>query len=138
MFEMSRTLLTVVAVWSLVASPGLCRGGWLTACCEHETTIGFSAGEGGCEDPDCRCPVKEQPKEPTNGRHCAPCAAVCAGLFKPGDDTSVMIDGGMPAQAIVPAYADLIRHASARRVLESSPGGRQRLPFPRSDIPLLI
>ena len=59
MFEMSRTLLTVVAVWSLVASPGLCRGGWLTACCEHETTIGFSAGEGGCEDPDCRCPVKE-------------------------------------------------------------------------------
>ena len=144
MFAMLRAFLTVTAVWSLVASPVLCRGGWLRACCEHETTMGDSAdagramSRGGCEDPDCGCPVEERPKEPVDDRECAPCAAVCAGLFKPGDDTSVILDGSEAALATGTVHDDLIQQASVRWMLAFSHTGRQRLPFPRSDIPLLI
>ncbi|MGD2110340.1 MAG: hypothetical protein PVI86_13245 [Phycisphaerae bacterium] len=136
---MSQTVVKQMMMLLLVGPPVLCRAGVLVECCEHEQAEpAADATRSSCCDCDedhgsntgGRPPAREAP------RKCGGCVAVCFGVTKPSDDSaSAILVGWALLHLCVASESPLpqqtIRHCDGPRHL-------QNLPFPPSDIPLLV
>lgn len=129
-------------VFLLVGPPALCRAGVLVACCDrdpvHESDRSQSAN---CcpGDDECRLqsPCDEAPSEPTSDhRTCDRCAGVCAGVARLSDD----ISADLPCDFLPLMSLGMSDLTSASKPLVTHPILLQvpRIPFPASDVPLLI
>ena len=129
---MKQTLASLMAFWALVAAPNLCRAGVLVACCDHAPKR-----EASQEVSDGCCDEGESANLPQN-RDCGSCVIVCDTIAKPPD-------GGQQAGMELPAaVADMVCFCIEPSDLQAPafraalPVSGIDLPFPHSDIPLLI
>ncbi len=130
---MKQTFASMITLWALVGAPNLCRAGVLVGCCQHapERDMAPVAAVGWCNE--------GEPKNLPENRECGSCANVCNTIAKPpdGGDQAAM---EFPAAAIVSVVSVSVetlalRDPAPRIDLSVS---RIDLPFPPSDVPLLI
>ncbi len=129
-------LATIAALWALIVAPSLCRAGLLTACCfpgERPTEMQAS-GDECCKHTE---PLSTPAPSP-EPRRCDSCAHICDATVKAPDDSG-RFDGcqlitvsyeALPAQS--PTLGTWASSAASVAVLDTN------LPFPPSDVPLLI
>src|SRR5688572_18367344 len=131
---MADKLACVTAIWALLVAPGLCRFGLLQACCVPVP----SHDEAAAATDDCckkeHAPAPEKPKP----RDCGSCAHVCdAAVQAPADDHPIDL-----AQALLfPAVHDTAAQTPLSPYvlgLDGAVVSKVELPFPQSDLPLLI
>ena len=138
MFPVSVRLIMICL---LVGPPALCKAGVLTSCCErgsHEVTS--------CADDSPCCDGYDwiadkgndqgSPGQDSKHRSCGQCADVCAGPAKTCDEARVE----SPFQLIL-HFSDYLEFASSGSFFKYSranPSQMPKLPFPASDVPLLI
>lgn len=129
-------LATLTALWALMVAPNLCRAGLLTACCfpSDRPTQARASGDDCCNHTEPQSAPTPKP-EP---RKCDSCAQVCDATVKTPDDSGrlssclfISADHEAPSTEI-PILGEWTRSVAAGVVFETD------LPFPRSDIPLLI
>lgn len=132
---MSRLTL-IVAVWSFVVAPALCRAGALAACCTHEPAPSA---------PVACCPSHEtSPADPpadsgTPPRKCGSCADVCKGVTKPDEHRDLAALGEQLAQCSSPPLDVLMTVCAVlRRPAHDCLIFGPDLPYPASDLPLRI
>jgi len=130
---MKQTFASLMTLWALVAAPNLCRAGVLVACCQHapERDMAATAAVGCCDE--------GEPKNLPENRDCGSCANVCDTIAKPPDG------GDQPGMELPVA---LVVNVVFVRIEPWSPQGATShidlpvsgvdLPFPPSDVPLLI
>ena len=137
---MMRGLLKLAMVWLLVAPPALCRAGVLADCCEDQQTETSTAA---VKHPCCRESTggcKEEQSSPHRvpdpaPKSCGTCAAVCSSPAKPAEEpilptpAAVLLTSLSVASELLPTQAS---HDSACSC------NQRKLPFPSSDVPLLI
>ncbi len=136
---MSGTMVKSLTIWLLVGPPLLCRGGVLVDCCDHPPVESPPAVmmPSCCDSSSC-CPTSDQsapPQEEQSPRKCRDCTAICASKAKVSDDITlvdfadvVVAALGVDSQLGTPSLAVFPKRAEVPR----------RLPFPASDVPLLI
>ena len=130
---MKQTFGSLITLWALAAAPTLCRAGILVACCQHagELKVPQIASDGCCDE--------GEPANVPQNRECGSCVIVCDTISKPPD-------GGYQAGMELPAA--LVVNVVCVRVEPWTPRGTTSgvdfpvsgvdLPFPPSDVPLLI
>ena len=136
MSSMSRKSINLLMVWLLVGSPPLCRAGVFVDCCAHEPK---KTGSESIAKPTC-CEVAGHdtdsavPDSDELPRNCASCAGVCKHVAKPSDDSSKLqltpLHFSVFELVVAPAYS--VGYALACSCLLPA------MPFPASDLPLLI
>ena len=131
-------MLIITVGWSLIGAPMLCRAGVLVRCCAPSIKYQVPAENGDCEKGCCSYPNGEAPVQDGDERECGSCVALCKAVAKPIDDDPLAGRAGLPTPTIVPSV-----DASASVMLMwalaiDRPPDKLRLPFPSSDIPLLI
>ena len=134
---MARVLVNLSMVWFLAGPPALCRGGMLVQCCEHEPAESSAvASRSSCCDKDHSGGTERQPTSPQAPRKCGNCVTVCFGVTKPSDDS---IDPILVGWAFLPLFVgqDSTPPRCTIRNFER-PMFPHKLPFPPSDVPLLI
>ena len=99
------------------------------------TQVSVESESSCCESDCCESDAPATPESPPT-RSCGTCADVCAGVFKPGDDVNAPISllSMLPAIDAAPTSIHL-RHSVVEVDSTSLP---DKLPFPLSDVPLLI
>jgi hypothetical protein len=134
---MSRFILTLTMAWSVVAAPTLCRAGVLVSCCDHDVDPATANATADCTPTDGCCPNPEPVNAPAD-RGCSACVSACQAVAKPSDELNPTFDLHAITVAVDSASSPMADAAFAGftwSVDRSDPPG---LPFPRSDIPLLI
>ena len=137
---MLRFLLILTVTWSLVAAPALCRAGILDECCEHQPAPPLSGEKATCGGAGCGCTdesPRPQPQQPEE-RQCSWCAGVCRTQIKPSDEggNTLQFQHALPVAVDTPSDMGLLGRAS--RCFAGGAAERHRIPFPPSDVPLLI
>ncbi|HRX86217.1 MAG TPA: hypothetical protein P5572_14450 [Phycisphaerae bacterium] len=134
-----RTLRVTIALL-LAAPPILCRGGILADCCAHQgTQDALRENVQDCADEHCcagDAPLESPaaPAEPP--RKCGACAALCLGHFTLNDSPGTVVAiAAMPMARLDAPEAAQAARVSVAPGLQAHPPG---LPFPTSDVPLLI
>ena len=139
-----RILTLLVAIWGLVGLPSLCRAGVLVECCvpAHHTEKESPRCPDGCPN---KCPNESPDKGPdstgsSGERDCSSCVGVCNWMSlapqklaaedfettsTPVVATTLALTGGFPSGP-----------SGSPDVFKPRPRGN--LPFPTSDLPLLI
>ena len=129
---MKQTFASLMTLWALVAAPNLCRAGVLVACCQHapERDIAPTAAVGCCDE--------GEPKNLPENRNCGSCAGVCDTIAKPpdGGDQPDMEQPTAVVVNVIYVCVEPLMQGTASRVDLTVSG--VRLPFPPSDVPLLI
>lgn len=132
------------AIWALVGAPSLCQAGVLVECCVPAHHADEESH--GCPD-DCpnKCPDRSPEQTPvdtdtSNERDCSTCADVCKSMsLAPvkiaGED---LANTSGPVVATTAALTDGCPSSLDASLDESKRQPRQKLPFPTSDLPLLI
>ena len=135
---MSKLAVKMLMMWLLVGPPALCRAGVLIECCDHEPLRDLrivATTEPPCCDNENPTSSEDLPDSESGSRTCGACAGVCATVAKPSDglDVTTLADVALPIPGVIaPTRA---HHAS--QILAGSPLSPY-LPFPPSDLPLLI
>ncbi len=136
MTEMSRVVVNSLMVWLLVAPPVLCRAGVLVECCDDgpAEVATVATDSPCCGDAAAGCGDGESAPQP-GPRKCGSCATICSSPAKPADEANV--------PTLVAAAAPLLhaRSESPSAAHNQNPDrsrSRGELPFPPTDIPLLI
>lgn len=133
---MAEKLVCFFTLWSLIVAPNLCRAGLLTSCCTPGKSVQeVSVASDGCcgeKHTPVDSPSKSEPRE------CDSCAQVCDVVVKAPEDAPKLDC----CQTLVVFYEvpQTASEAPAVRFLLSDPekADESNLPFPRSDVPLLI
>lgn len=129
-------LRLIVAVWSFVAAPALCRAGVLTTCCTHgDVPIASPV----CCDGHGNAPSDGPPGHEPTERECGSCADVCNGIAKLAEERSLpnMADHEQPwnsATTPEPLMESIAAGCMAFDCVLRGPC----LPYPASDLPLRI
>lgn len=133
---MVEKLATFASLWALIVAPSLCRAGLLTACCFPSDRL----AETQASSDEC-CKHTEPGNAPApkpEPRTCDSCAHVCDATVKAPDDSGklncyqLMFVSHVALPAESPTLDTWALSAASSVVFETN------LPFPRSDIPLLI
>lgn len=139
MFDMSRVSINLLMVWLLVGSPPLCRAGVLSDCCEHEVPSA-AIPQDAIHPPCCNDSGEHDgstEREPEQlPRECGSCAGVCMHVAKPSDDSSD-IDFSLATYCAI----ELVITARPSQGHDTTITCAYRppcLPYPASDLPLLI
>jgi len=134
---MRRILLILATTWSVAGAPAFCRAGVWVECCRHEADPAAPRERAEYLPTDDCCPVREPAQKPLE-RRCASCVFACGGVAKLTDDVSTT-DWAHPIAVSIDLAAWVMNDAGPAGCFwvadRSDPSG---LPFPRSDIPLLI
>lgn len=135
---MIRGVVRLLMAWLLVGSPVLCKAGVLVACCDHQSvlTSDYWSSESSCCN-DAENGFNGEPCAPDSPpRECGACAGVCGGAVKPSDESKA---ASLPAQSVCAVAIGIVPTISLNPRPFSFHSLRvPRLPFPRSDLPLLI
>jgi len=133
--------LISVASW-LAAVPTLCRAEILSGCCNSSRSYsycedGIEGSVAPCADDDCG--EHADPCRSTPLKECGACAGVCVGVVKPvdhGEATTLVAQ----VSWLISDFATMADFSpqSSLDCLQDSCAERFHLPFPTSDIPLLI
>lgn len=137
MTRMIRLAVKLVMVWLLLGPPALCRAGVLVQCCDHESEgtpdPSDSVASPCCADEGSDSGSSDSAPDSTP-RRCGTCAGVCASVAKPTDDSN----STTLAAFLVPP-TNVVTVAAITRVTNMSRlSWLTSLPFPPSDLPLLI
>jgi len=136
---MTQATVRLLMVWLLVGPSALCRAGVLVECCDHEsaeTADSFATVESSCCKDGNAGIDSGQPAPDPAPRKCGACASVCTSAAKPSDDsnsTALMVLLVLPAHVVSEAQIVL---KTSRHVFRSC--RQPNLPYPHSDLPLLI
>ncbi|OQZ07129.1 MAG: hypothetical protein B6D36_01445 [Planctomycetes bacterium UTPLA1] len=135
---MIRGAVRLLMVCLLVGPPALCKAGVLVACCDHES---LRAGTDEPLQTACCTEVEDGCNTDTTvpdstPRKCEACAGICAGAVKPSDESKAAALDAQPAILVVIVINSMAYPRIRPDSLHSLPG--PRLPFPVSDVPLLI
>jgi len=139
MIRMTRLSVKLVMMWLLLGPPALCRAGVLVQCCHLDSIQTLDPGEPVaspcCVDEDTDSGVSDPAPDPMP-RRCGTCAGVCASVAKPSDDSnSTTLAAFLVLPASVVTVTPITR-VTSRDMSRSS--WLTSLPFPPSDLPLLI
>jgi len=134
---MIRGAVYLLMVWLMAGPPALCRAGVLDECCDQRSADWPAATveSGCCADGDGGCGADQRAPEPIP-RKCGTCAGVCTSLVKPSEDSNTV---SLAEAAFIPVHIDpepLIAEHTSRIFLRSC--RQPALPYPHSDVPLLI
>lgn len=135
---MIRGAVRLLMACLLVGPPALCKAGVLVACCDHES---LRAGndeplESACcpdAEDDCNADTTVPDSTP---RKCEACAGICAGAVKPSDESKAAAIDAQTASVVAFVINSMACPGIRSDSLRSLPD--PRLPFPVSDVPLLI
>lgn len=135
---MFKLAVKMLMMWLLVGPPALCRAGVLIECCDHEPLGDLrivEATKPPCCDNENPTGNEDRPDPESGSRKCGTCAGVCATVAKPSDglDVTTLADVVLP----IPSAIASTRPHHASQTLAGSPQSAS-LPFPPSDLPLLI
>lgn len=126
---MGRPICAMLMVGMLLAAPALCHAGALPCCCEPAGEDPCAAVEAGERADSCCAPCEDE---------CASCAGVCDAKSTSATRSDLADDEpAMPAITCITSdqRPGLLRSASS---CEAVVHQRLHLPFPVSDVPLLI
>lgn len=129
--------VTFASLWAVIAAPSLCRVGFLTACCFP----GEAAKEAPISREDCCERSEDQPlrQQSPDPRNCDSCPHLCDANFKAPEDPVHFGDFQL-LTATFESSTLLSGAPFARRAFLRHPQDAftRDLPFPLSDVPLLI
>jgi len=133
---MTQKLVSIVSLWALIVAPGLCRAGLLTACCTpNERAVESQATADNCCRRTESRPTQAPAPEP---RRCESCVCRYDATVKAPDASGksgcsffVPVDCEATPTGILTLGPFALRTSSTAAFPAN-------LPFPRSDIPLLI
>lgn len=132
-------ITNVLVALLLVGPPVLCRAGVLVGCCDHDSTGLIEAGASALSPCCAGCDTPGEPPQPLPDRaprKCGTCAGVCGTLVKPSDDSNAMMFATWMVMTIQTFCETTLASGSyiqARPIYQLA-----SLPFPPSDLPLLI
>ena len=115
---MARNSVILILAWTVLLLPGLCSGGWLLHPCECGSTIACDHESDCASDP---CEI---------------------GIARTDSDSELNSEGASFTAYVPVAAQDLTNTLASglgqRRPSASAPFAQDGLPFPPSDLPLLI
>lgn len=135
---MGRYVLIITVGWSLMGAPMLCRAGVLVRCCAPSIKDQGPVENTDCENGCCSRPNGEAPVQDGDERECDSCVALCKAVAKPIDDDPLPGRAGLATPTIVPSLDTAAPSILMWALAIDRPPDKLRLPFPSSDIPLLI